>query len=57
MIGETYRLEALVVKIRRVHGEVTLSPGELLMLVRELDTCWQRIGELDDAVSQLEEER
>ena len=36
-----------VMKIEAKHGEVTLSPGELLALARELRECWATIGRLE----------
>jgi hypothetical protein len=43
-------IEEIVKAILVAHGETTLSPSSLLALARELDDCWQKIGELQDAL-------
>jgi len=41
-------VEEIFHAIAAAHGEVTLSPRELLALANELEICWQKIGELED---------
>lgn len=47
-------LEGVVMKIEAKHGEVTLSPGELLALARELRECWAELRECWATIGRLE---